>query len=39
VHTAALHRSSIEDPYRTLGLSANATDKDIKRAYRQLALK
>ncbi|GBF90649.1 hypothetical protein Rsub_03221 [Raphidocelis subcapitata] len=36
--TAVLH-NSIEDPYRTLGVSANASEGEIKRAYRQLALK
>ena len=27
----------IEDPYKVLGLSPDASDEDVKRAYRRLA--
>ncbi len=29
----------LEDPYRTLGVSSTADEKEIKAAYRRLALK
>ena len=29
----------MNDPYQTLGVSENATDEEIKRAYRELARK
>jgi curved DNA-binding protein CbpA len=32
-------RILLEDPYRTLGVASDADEKEIKRAYRRLALK
>ena len=33
------HRSSTRDPYKVLGLDSNATDDEVKKAYRRMAMK